>query len=69
MTPHGFEFSMTLHRDRCLAVVRNVPNSTEAANLAARFVVVSVTDGSTYDMSQDYFRFQFASGVEPIICY
>lgn len=65
MTPHGFEFSMNLHRDRFLELVRNVPKSTEASNLAARFAVVQVSDGSSYGMSQDYFRFQFASGVEP----
>lgn len=65
MTPHGFEFSMNLHRDRFLVLVRNVPKSTEASNLAARFAVVQMSDGSSYDMSQDYFRFQFATGVEP----
>lgn len=65
MTPNGFERSMNLHRDRFLETMCNVPNSTEAANLAARFAVVEVSDGSTYDMSQDYFRFQFATGVEP----
>lgn len=65
MTPSGFERSMNLHRDRFLVVMRNVPKSTEAANLAARFAVVEVSDGSSYDMSQDYFRFQFTAGVEP----
>jgi hypothetical protein len=67
MTQSGFERSMNLHRDRFLEVVRSVPESTEAANLAARFSLVEVSDGSTYDMSQDYFRFMFAAGIEP--CY
>jgi transposase len=65
MTQRGFERSMNLHRDRFLEIMLSVPNSTEAGNLAARFAVVEVADGSTYDMSQDYFRFQFAAGVEP----
>jgi transposase len=65
MSQVGFERSMTLHRDRFLEVMRQVPDSKEAANLAARFAVVDVTDGSTYDMSQDYFRFLFSNGVEP----
>lgn len=65
MTEIGFERSMKLHRDRFLEIVRNRPASTEAKNLAARFAVVDVTDGSTYDMSQDYFRFMFATDVEP----
>jgi len=42
----------------------------EAKNLAARFAIVEYsTDDSkenyAYDMSQDYFRFMFAEGVEP----
>jgi transposase len=65
MTQSGFERSMKIHRDRFLEVVRSVPKSSEAANLAARFSVVEVSDGSTYDMSQDYFRFMFAAGIEP----
>jgi len=56
---------MNLHRDRFLEIVRKPPDSSEAANLAARFAVVDVTDGSTYDMSQDYFRFMFSDEVEP----
>jgi len=65
MSEIGFERSMKLHRDRFLEIVRKPPDSNEAGNLAARFAVVDVTDGSTYDMSQDYFRFMFAGGVEP----
>ena len=65
MTETGFQRSMCLHRDRFLEIVRTVPASKEAYNLAARFAVVDVTDGSTYDMSQDYFRFMFAENVEP----
>ncbi len=30
-----------------------------------RFAVVDMTDGSPYDMPQDYFRFAEATGVEP----
>ena len=65
MSEIGFERSMNLHRDRFLEVIRNAPDSNDAANLAARFAVVDVADGSTYDMSQDYFRFMFNDGVEP----
>lgn len=65
MTASGFERSMNLQKDRFLEIVRKFPKSTEAANLAARFAVVEVSDGSSYDMSQDYFRFQFAAGVAP----
>lgn len=65
MSQIGFERSMNLHRARFLEVMCKPPDSKEAANLAARFAVVDVTDGSTYDMSQDYFRFLFGDGVEP----
>jgi transposase len=65
MSAAGFRHSMKIHRDRFLEIVRNPPKSKEASNLAARFAVVDVTDGSTYDMSQDYFRFLFADGLEP----
>ena len=62
--------SMMIHRDRFLELVRQPPSSQEAANLAARFAIREyVVEGSheiqTYDMSQDYFRFMFADGVEP----
>ena len=65
MTETGLQRSMCLHRDRFLKIVRAAPESKEAYNLAARFAVVDVTDGSTYDMSQDYFRFMFAEHIEP----
>jgi len=64
-TEVGLERSLKLHRDRFLEIVRNVPKSTEASTLAARFAVVEVTDGTSYDMSEDYFRFLFYEGVEP----
>lgn len=65
MTQAGFHQSMITHRDRFLELVRNPPDSKEAANLTARFSVVDVTDGSCYDMSQDYFRFMFEPNIEP----
>jgi transposase len=65
MTDDGFRRSMITHRDRFLEMVRKPPDSKEAANLTARFRVVELDDGSHYDMSQDYFRFMFESGVEP----
>ena len=65
MTDVGFHRSMITHRDRFLEIVRKPPDSKEAANLQERFQVVELVDGSTYDMSQDYFRFMFAAGVEP----
>ena len=64
-TEIGFERSMNLHRDRFLEIVRHPPQSNEASNLAARFAVVEVSDGSQYDMSEDYFRFMFNAGLEP----
>jgi len=65
MSESGFHRSMTIHRDRFLEIVRTPPDSKDASNLAARFAIVDVTDGSTYDMSQNYFRFLFADGLEP----
>jgi hypothetical protein len=67
MTDSGLERSMKYHRDQFLEIVRAVPKSTEARNLASRFAVVDVSDGSRYDMSQDYFRFMFATGLKPTI--
>ncbi len=65
MTDAGFRRSMITHRDRFLEIVRKPPDSKEAANLTERFRIVELVDGSNYDMSQDYFRFMFAPGVEP----
>ncbi len=70
MTEAGFQRSMIIHRDRFLKMVRKPPDSTEAGNLAARFAVIPFqAEGSdaieSYDMSQDYFRSMFESGVEP----
>jgi transposase len=65
MSDAGFHRSMTIHRDRFLEIVRKPPDAKEAANLAERFRAVELDDGSHYDMSQDYFRFMFTSGVEP----
>ena len=70
MTEVGFQRSMVTHRDRFLEIVRKPPDSTEASNLAARFIVIPFqAEGSdeieSYDLSQDYFRFMFAADVEP----
>lgn len=70
MTEAGVQRSMLTHRDRFLALVRTPPATKEARNLAARFALVpfSTEDSpalQTYDLSQDYFRFMFAPGVEP----
>jgi len=65
MTDDGFHRSMLTHRDRFLEIVGKPPDSKEGANLAARFRRVELDDGSHYDMSTDYFRFMFATGVEP----
>jgi transposase len=70
MTADGFHRSMITHRDRFLELVRNPPSAKEAANLAARFAIVEYLDEQSsetgrYDLSQDYFRFMFAEGVEP----
>ena len=70
MTVEGFRRSMLIHRDRFLELVRNPPSSKAAANLAARFalreyIVEGDDEVQSYDMSQDYFRFMFADGVEP----
>jgi hypothetical protein len=65
MTGDGFRRSMITHRDRFLEIARKPPDSKEAANLTKRFETIQLDDGSHYDMSQDYFRFMFAAGVEP----
>ena len=70
MTEAGLHRSMLTHRDRFLALVRTPPATKEARNLAARFALVSFStedapELQTYDLSQDYFRFMFAPGVEP----
>ena len=70
MTDDGFHRSMITHRDRFLEIACKPPDSKEAANLAKRFEtieldVVELDGGSHYDMSVDYFRFMFTSGVEP----
>lgn len=70
MTAEGFHRSMITHRDRFLELVRQPPSAKEAKNLAARFAIVEYLDAQTaetrqYDLSQDYFRFMFAEGVEP----
>jgi hypothetical protein len=70
MTAEGFHRSMVTHRDRFLDLVRNPPSTKEATNLAARFAIVEYRDEDSsetgqYDLSQDYFRFMFAGGVEP----
>lgn len=65
MTEKGFHRSMMTHRDRFLDIVLKPPDSKEGANLTERFRTVELVDGSHYDMSQDYFRFMFAAGVEP----
>jgi hypothetical protein len=70
MKAEGFHRSMLTHRDRFLDLVRNPPATKEAANLAARFAIVEYRDEESsetgqYDLSQDYFRFMFAEGIEP----
>jgi transposase len=70
MVAAGFQRSMLTHRDRFLQVVRHPPAPKEAQTLAARFALVAYTtaessEPATYDLSQDYFRFMFAHGVEP----
>ena len=70
MAAEGFQRSMITHRDRFLAPVRNPPSTKEATNLAARFALVDYSTEDSpevqqYDLSQDYFRFMFAEGVEP----
>lgn len=70
MTAEGFHRSMLTHRDRFLELVRKPPSTKEATNLAARFAIVEYLDEESsetgqYDLSQDYFRFMFAAGVEP----
>lgn len=70
MSGAGFHRSMITHRDRFLELVRDPPSSKEAGNLAARFAIVEYSTADPqelqeYDLSQDYFRFMFAEGVEP----
>jgi len=65
MTDVGFHRSMITHRDRFLEIVLKPPDSKEGTNLTERFRILELVDGSHYDMSQDYFRFMFATDVEP----
>lgn len=65
MTKAGFEKSMSWHRDRFINLIEQVPDSTEAQNLADRFGLVKLDEGRYYDLSHDYFRFLFENGVEP----
>jgi len=70
MTKEGFHRSMLTHRDRFLELVRKPPQTNEAKNLAARFAIVDFTTEESsqvepYDLSQDYFRFMFATDLEP----
>jgi transposase len=70
MTADGFHRSMLTHRDRFLELVRQTPSTKEAKNLAARFATVAYKNAEnleveTYDLSQDYFRFMFAKGLDP----
>jgi len=65
MTGVGFHRSMSTHRDRFLEIVRKPPDTREATNLTERFRIVNLVEGGNYDMSQDYFRFMSAPGVEP----
>lgn len=69
-TAESFQLLMTLNRDIFLELVRKPPSTKEAMNLAARFKTVNfISDDSPdiqqYDLSQDYFRFMDASGLEP----
>ena len=70
MSDDGFHRSMLTHRDRFLELVRKPPESKEAANLAARFRVIPFQPEDSdqvqsYNLSEDYFRFMFADGLEP----
>jgi len=70
MTDEGAHRSMITHRDRFLELVRQPPLTKEAKNLAARFAIVDYSTENSqelqeYDLSQDYFRFMFAEGIEP----
>ena len=65
MSDVGFQRSMITHRDRFLRIVRKPPDLSDAENVSARFEEIELADGGRYDMSEDYFRFMFASGVEP----
>jgi transposase len=70
MTAEGCHRSRITHRDRFLELVRQPPSTKEAQNLAARFAIVEYLDEPSsetgrYDLSQDYFRFMFAEGLEP----
>lgn len=65
MTDIGFQRSMMHHRDSFLELIDDPPDSQGAENLCERFRVVTLTDRSEYDMSENYFRFMFEAGVEP----
>ena len=70
LSAQGWQRSRLTQRDRFLQLVRQPPATKEAKTLAGRFAIVAYTtedasEPATYDLSQDYFRFLFADGVEP----
>ncbi|MBN1589942.1 MAG: IS66 family transposase [Pirellulales bacterium] len=65
MSDEGRHRSLVMHRDKFLTIVRKPPDASDAGNISARFAIIPLADGSCYDMSEDYFRFMFAPGVEP----
>jgi hypothetical protein len=65
MTQAGRRRSLANCRNWFLEIVRTPPRARQAQNVAARFAVVEVEDGSLYDQSRDYFRFLYGDGPEP----
>ena len=70
MSAEGWHRALLTQHARFLQVVRQPPATKEAKTLAGRFAIVAYTtadssEPATYDLSQDYFRFLFADGVEP----
>jgi len=68
MSAEGLHRSMLTHRDRFLQWFGSRLRRGTKTLATVRIVAYTTEDSSepdTYDLSQDYFRFMFADGVEP----
>ncbi len=63
MSEPGRRRSFDGHRQKFLEVMRHPPEPGEAIALVERFRIVELVDGTTYDMSDDYFRFVSEEGL------
>lgn len=63
MSESGRRRSFDGHRQKFLDVILHPPKTDEAIALVDRFRIIEMVDGTTYDMSDDYFRFMSEEGL------